>query len=57
MHIDFPLSKKESKRFFKKLLDYKNIEKHRFLPMIKFNIIFNKHADAGKKNTKKEKYL
>lgn len=43
VHIDFPLSKRESDIFQTKLDDPKNVLKHRFLPFIQFEIKFKKH--------------
>lgn len=46
VHIDFPLTTKESSKFNKKIDDTKYVIRHRFLPLIQFDIVFQKHPNV-----------
>lgn len=57
LHIDFPLSKKESYNYFNSLEIEENICQHRFLPFIHFNIVFKKHPNKTHKYNVKNRNI
>lgn len=51
--FDFPLSKKESDKFLKKLQNHNEVLNFRFLPVLQFDIIFKKNPNGGERKIKK----
>lgn len=54
IHIDFPLSRIESRNFFNSLNNITSLKSYRFSPLLQFDITFKRHPKPGKsKNIKK----